>query len=111
MSDKPVDKTAFVLHRMYPASGLFSDAKKVSEDWLEFLKKMNGFKSVDVICIQEDQVAWLEEWENRISVDKFNEEHLAYADFFGPHAGLLQKIPYPFHVSKNSLIEYGRCWF
>jgi hypothetical protein len=44
MSDKPVDKTAFVLHRMYPASGLFSDAKKVSEEWLEFLKKMNGKK-------------------------------------------------------------------
>jgi hypothetical protein len=100
MSDKPVDKTAFVLHRMYPASGLFSDAKKVSEDWLEFLKKMNGFKSVDVICIQEDQVAWLEEWENRISVDKFNEEHLAYADFLGRMQACSKKFPTRFMYRK-----------
>ena len=81
MSDKPVEKAIFVLHRMEPLVGRFEDAKKVSEDWFEFLKKMPNCKGVDVICSVEKQVAWLEEWTSRMAFEKFNEEHFSYADF------------------------------
>ncbi|MBK8289458.1 MAG: hypothetical protein KAY78_03570 [Pseudomonadales bacterium] len=81
MSDKPVDKTIFVLHRMEPLSGHFDEAKKLSEEWFEFMKKIPDCKKIEMICCVESQIAWLEEWTNRMTHDKFNEEHFAYADF------------------------------
>lgn len=81
MSDKPVDKTIFVLHRMEPLIGRSEDAKKLAEEWFEFIKKMPDCRGVDVICSVEKQLAWLEEWTNRAAYDKFNEEHFSYADF------------------------------
>ena len=86
MSDKPApeksaDKSIVVLHRMEPLDGHFSDAKKVSEDWFEFLKKIPDCKGVDVICFTDKQFAWLEGWTSRVAFEKFNEQHFFYADF------------------------------
>jgi hypothetical protein len=79
--DKPVDKTVFVLHRMEPIVGRFPEAKQVSEEWFEFLKKFPDCRKVEVICCFEDQISWVEEWASRMAHDKFNEEHFSYADF------------------------------
>jgi hypothetical protein len=85
MSDKPINKPAekaiVVLHRMEPLVGRFEDAKKLSEEWFEFLKNIPDCKGVDVVCFADKQFAWLEEWSSRMAFDKFNEEHFAYADF------------------------------
>ena len=79
--NKPVEKAIVVLHRMEPLAGRFEDAKKVSEEWFEFLKKIPDCKGVDVICSTDKQLAWFEAWTSRAAFDKFNEEHFAYADF------------------------------
>ena len=87
MQDKPVlekpaaDKSIVVMHRMEPLADQFSVAQQVSQDWFEFLKKMPDCKRVDVICMVDKQVAWLEEWTSRVALDKFHEEHFAYTDF------------------------------
>lgn len=82
MSDKPVDKSVVVLHRIHPLAGRFDDARKVSEEWLEFLKKIPGFTGSDTICCIDSQIAWLESWDSKMSVDKFNAEHIIFADYF-----------------------------
>jgi hypothetical protein len=85
MSDKPVDKsvdkTVVVLCRLEPLAGRFQDAKKVSEEWFEFIKKMPDCKRVDIICSVEHQIAWLEDWTSKMALDKFMMDHLVYADF------------------------------
>jgi hypothetical protein len=81
MSDKLVDKTVVVLHRMEPIAGHFEEAKKISEEWFEFVKKIPDCKGVDLICCVEGRIAWFEEWTSKAAVDKFNEEHLPYADY------------------------------
>ena len=81
MSDKSVDKTIVVLNRVEPLAGHFAELQKISEEWFEFLKKSPDFKGVSVICSVDQQIAWLEEWTSRVAVDKFTDEHIAYADF------------------------------
>ena len=44
--NKPVEKAIVVLHRMEPLAGRFEDAKKVSEEWFEFLKKIPDCKKI-----------------------------------------------------------------
>lgn len=81
MSEKPVDKTVVVLGRLEPLPGRFHDAKKVAEEWFEFIKKMPDCKGVDVICNVDTGIAWLEEWTSKMAHDKFVMDHIAYADF------------------------------
>lgn len=81
MSDTPVDKSVVILHRMQPLSGRFEEARKVSEDWFEFIRKMPGCTGVESICCVDEQIAWIEMWASRMAFNKFNEEHVAYIDF------------------------------
>ena len=96
--EKPIERAIVVLHRMEPLEGRFLDAKKISEDWFEFLKNIPDCKDVDVICSTDKQLAWLEGWTSRVAFDKFNEEHFAYADFsvrmMNCSRGIFTRYPY-----------------
>ncbi|HSC74645.1 MAG TPA: hypothetical protein VLB90_00220 [Pseudomonadales bacterium] len=91
--DKPVDKSVVVLCRMEPTMGHFEEAKKLSEEWHEFLKTMPDCKNIDVICCVETQIAWLEGWTSQMAMDKFNEEHFAYADYLVRMVACSRKVP------------------
>ena len=93
MSDKHVDKTVMLLHRMEPMAGRFEEAKKISEEWFEFIKKFPDCKSVDLLCCVEGSIVWFEEWSSKIASDKFNEEHFSYADYAVRMMGCSRKVP------------------
>lgn len=86
-------KSVLVIHRMAPKNGRFADAKKVSDEWMQFLKGHANCKSIDVIGCTESQCVWIEEWTTKAAVDELNNQHLAYSEFLPRMVDCSKSVP------------------
>lgn len=91
--DKPVDKSVIVLHQMEPMQDRFQDAKKISEDWIVFLKTFPDCKNIEILCCLENKIAWIESWASKMAVDDLNNNHLPFADYLVRMLDCCRKVP------------------
>jgi hypothetical protein len=96
--EKHQDRPIMLLARVTPAEGKFDDAKKIFERLCAALKEQQDCEGVEVICCVPEQLAWMEHWKNKTSLNAFNSEHMAYssfiADFFAVSKGVPTRLPF-----------------
>ncbi len=80
-SDKAQGRPVIVLARLEPTAVHFEAAKKILADWQEELKKVSACLGVELICCVPEQVAWIEHWDSKASLDSFNKEQLSFSSF------------------------------
>jgi len=81
LQDKAQGRPVIVLARLEPTSAHFEAAKKIFHDWKDELKKVNGYLSIEEICCTPEQMAWIEHWDSKASLDLFNKEQLPFSPF------------------------------
>lgn len=79
--DKTQGRPVYVLTRVEPMGAHFEAIKKLLDDWKDELEKVATCLDVDVICCIPEQVAWIERWESKASVDLFNKEQLPFMPY------------------------------
>ena len=79
--DKAQGRPVMVLARLEPTNVHFEAAKKLLDDWQLELKKISACLNVDVICCAPEQIAWIEHWDSKASLDLFNKEQLPFSPF------------------------------
>lgn len=79
--NKAHGRPVFVLTRFEPINAHFESAKKILADWQVELKKTAACVKVDIICCIPEQIAWIEHWDSKASLDLFNKEQLPLSPF------------------------------
>lgn len=96
--EKNPDRPVMLLARVTPADGRFEDAKKIFDRLCVMLKSQPDCEGVEIICCVPEQLAWMEHWKNKASLNAFNSEHMAYssfiADFFAVAKGVPTRLPF-----------------
>ncbi|MEZ5493785.1 MAG: hypothetical protein R3E61_04165 [Pseudomonadales bacterium] len=81
LQDKAQGRPVIVLARLEPTSLHFESAKKLLMEWKDSLGKTSACLGVDVICCAPEQIAWIEHWDSKASLDLFNKEQLPFSSF------------------------------
>lgn len=81
MEKKVVDKTIMVLNVVHALPEKVEQVKQIVDEWQDFLVKHSKFISMEMLCVCQDKVVWMEEWPNRIVWDAFVAEHVNFSDF------------------------------
>jgi len=79
--EKAQARPVFVLTRVEPIGSHFEAIKKLLDAWKDELKNFAACLEVDVICCVPEQVAWIERWESKASVDLFTREQLPFMPY------------------------------
>ncbi len=91
--DKAAGRPVIVLTRISPSASHFDQLKKVADEWQAFVKPIEGYEGLDVVCCVPEQVVWIEHWRTKADLDAFNRDHLAFSNYLADLFAYSRNVP------------------
>ncbi len=70
-----------VIDKISLRAGKRDEVKKIYDDWCVFIAQMPGYASIEMLCLTDERIVWVEKWNSKETLDAFHMEHMTLSDF------------------------------